>query len=250
MALACGVSANAMETTITASSKPFRVPLVELYTSEGCSSCPRADRWLSQLGESLADDFEAVPLAFHVDYWNYLGWTDPFARPEYTERQRTVALNNRQASIYTPELVVDGREARGGRDIVESIQQANVQRADVGIQLTLRNGEPQKVSIDARIDNRSANDRAEAFIAVFENQITREIGAGENRGRTLRYDFVVRHWSRAFAVLNGKQSIMHTVDIPADWGRENLHIALVVLNPDTGATLQAIRTPINALFDY
>ena len=104
---------------LTVSSADTITPLVELYTSEGCSSCPRADRYLTSLGDALDEEFQAVPLAFHVDYWNWLGWKDPFSKAQYTDRQRLIAEYNRQRSIYTPELVVAGREARGGKGVVE-----------------------------------------------------------------------------------------------------------------------------------
>ena len=77
---------------ISVSSGDYRTPVVELYTSEGCSSCPPADAWISKLGDALNDDFHAVPLAFHVDYWNYLGWEDPFSRSEFTTRQRELLI--------------------------------------------------------------------------------------------------------------------------------------------------------------
>ena len=88
--------------------------LLELYTSEGCSSCPSAETWLSRLKQSpkLWQDF--VPVAFHVDYWDYLGWKDPYATKAYTQHQHDYAAQWRSRSVYTPGFVLDGREWRGG----------------------------------------------------------------------------------------------------------------------------------------
>src|SRR5512134_3098532 len=90
-----------------------RTELLELYTSEGCSSCPPAEAWLSRLKSSprLWKDF--VPVAFHVDYWDYLGWRDPFGTADYSERQRAYAAQWKSRSVYTPGFVLDGKEWRG-----------------------------------------------------------------------------------------------------------------------------------------
>jgi hypothetical protein len=100
------------------SSPTHTVALVELYTSEGCNSCPPADRWLSSL-LSRHGSTRVVPLSLHVDYWDYIGWSDPFAQAQFSERQRRLAGG---ATIYTPEVFVSARELRGWRDA------ANVER--------------------------------------------------------------------------------------------------------------------------
>src|SRR5271168_2184673 len=90
-----------------------KATLVELYSSEGCSSCPPAEAWLSKLKASPGLWTEIFPVAFHVDYWDNLGWPDRFAKPEYTQRQRNYAAQLGQDSVYTPEFVTSGREWRG-----------------------------------------------------------------------------------------------------------------------------------------
>ena len=106
------ISANAEASAKTIQSTAKQVALIELYTSEGCSSCPPADKWLTSLKSSPDLWTQWVPVAFQVDYWNYLGWDDAFAKPAFSNRQR---LYNRQQSIstYTPGFIVDGREWRG-----------------------------------------------------------------------------------------------------------------------------------------
>src|SRR5262252_2023521 len=90
-----------------------RTALIELYTSEGCSSCPPAEEWLSKLKAHPRLWIDLVPAAFHVDYWDYLGWRDPFGAAAYSDRQRTYAAEWKSRSIYTPGFVLDGKEFRG-----------------------------------------------------------------------------------------------------------------------------------------
>lgn len=107
--LACALFAPAAHAaTCSAASGPSRARLLELYTSEGCSSCPPAERWLSQ----LPPDSGVVPLAFHVDYWDRLGWRDPFAQAAFSRRQR--ARNSKLGWVYTPQVMLDGDDLRSG----------------------------------------------------------------------------------------------------------------------------------------
>ena len=223
-------------------------PLVELYTSEGCSSCPPADRLLSRLGNAEVESFELVPLAFHVDYWNWLGWPDPHSQAKFTDRQRKIGAINRQRSIYTPELVVAGQEARGGDRIYSLIDRYNRAPAEVSVILQLETRSPTWLQADLEIDNMSKVSGAEVYLAVYENNITREIGAGENAGRTLVYDFVVRHWSMPVEVSAGRS--VHSIALPvgADWNRENLGVAAIVMDIENSDTLQAVSTDVSRLF--
>ena len=95
------------------SSGSERATILELYTSEGCSSCPPADRWLSQLKSDPGLWRDVIPLAFHVDYWDYIGWKDEFAREEYSARQRRYAWEGNANSVYTPGMFRNGTEWRG-----------------------------------------------------------------------------------------------------------------------------------------
>ena len=97
---------------IVIKSPETRTNLIELYTSEGCSSCPPADQWLSRLKVHPQLWHQLVPIAFHVDYWDYIGWQDRFARPEFSERQRLYARQNNLSTVYTPALVLNGTEWR------------------------------------------------------------------------------------------------------------------------------------------
>ena len=231
---------------ISATSGTNVTPVVELYTSEGCSSCPPADRWISKLGDSLGDSLQAVPLAFHVDYWNQLGWPDPFSRSAFTDRQRQLAAYNQQRSIYTPEFLVSGLETRGTTAVVDAIRQANTMLAKAMISLDIRVGAENTLEADALVDCDVPG--AALYLAVFENDIVREIGAGENSGRTLHYDFVVRHWQEVKQLPEGQYQGAHRIPVGEDWNVNNIGLAAVVLDRDSGATLQALSTPLRSIF--
>lgn len=171
--------------------------VVELFTSEGCSSCPPADEVLQRLQRDHGADGERVfVLSFHVDYWNRLGWADPFSAPAYSQRQRDYAhaLGNR--SIYTPQMVINGetefvgsREAVAQREVERVLQPGHM--ADVGVGLAIHTQRDAKtIDIDWRLDR--LPDGAVLNLAVVENGLSIDVPRGENRGQTLRHDGVVR----------------------------------------------------------
>ena len=231
---------------IVVTSSDEKTPLVELYTSEGCSSCPPADDWLRALGDSLDENLRAVPLAFHVDYWDYLGWRDPFAKPAFSLRQKIVAAKIRSNIMYTPALIVDGRESRRGKNALRNIKTANAQTAKARIEARIARGDNGNIAVDIKLNNHSGAP-LETFLAVYERGITRDIGAGENRGRTLQHDFVVRHWSAPMRMRGGENHARVQVALPKDWQRRNLGLAVVALSRD-GATVQAVSTSLAELF--
>jgi len=166
-------------------SGPQQTALIELYTSEGCSSCPPAEAWLSRLKDSPGLWKQFVPIAFHVDYWDRLGWHDRFSSPRWTERQRGYASLWQSESVYTPAVVVNGREQRGlpGADL----SQPNDKRAGV---LDVTTGDGKNFSIEFRPDKGSRSDW-EAHLALLGSGISTNVRAGENSGRSLPHDFVV-----------------------------------------------------------
>ena len=165
-------------------SGPGRVALLELYTSEGCSSCPPADRWLRELKSDprLWKDF--VPVAFHVDYWDYIGWRDRFARPAFSQRQRRYAADGRASTVYTPGFFQNGEEWRGWF-------RGNAPRFDAapaGVLSLTRHGD--RVSVRFEPHDHKHGD-LDLRIAILGMDLETVVRAGENRGRTLRHDFVV-----------------------------------------------------------
>ena len=162
--------------------------LVELYTSQGCSSCPPADAYLSE----LADRDDVLPLAFHVSYWNYIGWTDPYASNSHDTRQRGYAGTFKNRSIYTPQMVVDGRlEGVGSRtrQMNQMINQA--QRDDVvGPELAIRQADDGSLEITA--GSAPVDGYARVWMAVYDHRHVTKVLRGENRGRTLVNRNIVR----------------------------------------------------------
>ena len=182
-------SASWAETNQTFASGIERVPLIELYTSEGCSSCPPADRWLSKLRDDPELWTGFTPVGFHVDYWDYLGWRDRFASPEYSNRQRRLA--DGFSVVYTPGMFRDGREWRAWR----VGQDAAVKRApEIGTLTATVNNQRIDVSFDPVAEN---SGMLFAHVAVLGMGLETEVRAGENRGKKLRHDFVVLGTSEA-----------------------------------------------------
>src|SRR5688500_7498392 len=156
--------------------------LVELFTSQGCSSCPPADRLLTQLGSEPGLAGEVVPLAFHVDYWNWIGWRDPFSAAGWSRRQRTYASAFRSDRIYTPQAVVGGRRDCNGGDLrciraaVEEI--AAQPGGEVALALAPAAGGAVRVTVTARPP--AGAGPLDLMLAVFEKGLETPVGRGEN----------------------------------------------------------------------
>lgn len=170
----------------TISSPRARVSLVELFTSEGCSSCPPADQWFNSLATSPELWQRYVPVAYHVDYWDYIGWKDPFASPEHTQRQRAYARRWAQGSVYTPAVVLQGQPWRGWRHDQAFI--AGRDDAPAGILQLTRDGQDVTVHYEPAAGESPAT---HATVALLGFDLRSRVTAGENRGRTLRHNFVV-----------------------------------------------------------
>jgi hypothetical protein len=187
----CSVAASEPRTGPAGSGAPI---LVELFTSQGCSSCPPADRLLARLAATGAlEDRPVIPLAFHVDYWNDLGWADPFSSPAWTERQHAYARALKDDRVYTPELVVGGTAGMVGSDVVrvtESIRRA-AQPSPLAATHTWASDQL-TVAATAPAD-------ADIWVALWEDQTTTKVTRGENSGETLGSSHVVRRLERVAA---------------------------------------------------
>lgn len=204
-------------------------PVIELYTSEGCSSCPPADQWLSTLKAPAAQG-QVVAQAFHVAYWDYIGWTDRFANPVNTVRQKQVAARNGLAGIYTPQLVRNGAD---WRDYSKALNGAapEASRASIKIQ---GNG---KDSFVASVAPTSPTGPWSAYWSVTEHGHNTKVRAGENAGESLKHDFVVRQYVPV-GDYSGAQTLNFNA-IAATPGHAR-QINLVVFEGKTGKTLQAL----------
>ncbi len=214
-------------------SGPTITPVVELYTSEGCSSCPPADKWASTL-----KDKGMVVQAFHVGYWDYIGWVDRFAAPAYTQRQRDVAAKNGLRSIYTPQAVLNGKDW-----------------PNWGSQP--RPGEPSRASIalkqlaadqfEASVTPLQTGASWSAYWTITEHGHNSKVQAGENAGEFLKHDFVVRQYTKAGEYKSADAAPQRLVfrSIAPTPGHQR-QINLVVFDSKTGSTLQAVSLQCTA----
>lgn len=202
-------------------------PVIELYTSEGCSSCPPADQWLSGLkGKPV------VAQAFHVTYWDYIGWTDRFASQAFTVRQKEVATANGLSGIYTPQLVRNGRDWRNWRLPLQAIDFNVPARAAI----VLRNNDGAN-GFEARVTPSNSAGTWSAYWTVTEHNHSSRVKAGENSGEFLKHDFVVRQYVPV-GRYQGPQSLrFYAIGSQPDHPRQ---INLVISDIQSGETLQAV----------
>ena len=213
--------------------------VAELFTSQGCSSCPPADRLLSQLIEE-ADGAEVLALSFHVDYWNYLGWKDPFSKAAFSKRQRAYADRLRDR-VYTPQLILNGRSSVvGSREaqVRRGVAEQAAMPLPVGVALGAPEVSGNRLSIAYTLNGASAKDRL--HLAVVERHLEVEVRRGENGGRTLHHDNVVRAFETVAASGSGTQ----TLTLPKGVDLKNTAVIAYVQDQDwavRGAGMVAVE---------
>src|SRR6266446_2659122 len=242
-------AARAADPACSTHSGPHTTALVELYTSEGCDSCPAADHWLSSLFAQGFRPDQVVPLALHVDYWDYIGWKDPFAKGEFSMRQRKLAQMKRPVIVYTPQVLVQGQDFRrwASGAFTEEVARINSRAARARIALTIRAVEPKAIRAElvAQLFDPAEQKNAAVYLAAYENRLASEVSAGENRGRRLEHDFVVREWIGPIGF--GKDlKLEEKRALPLAPGAESTHsgVAAFVQNRSTGDVLQALMLPV------
>lgn len=235
-----------------ASSGERRVPLLELYTSEGCDSCPPTDRWLSALPGRGHGHERVVKLAFHVDYWDYIGWRDPFAQKRFTERQRHIAARNQSRVIYTPQLVLNGRDYRRASfrdDFAERLAEIHTQKPRAALKLAVQpESNDLVVRGSATLAEASERTVAQTWLALYEDRLVTDVKAGENRGKRLDHDFVVRDIIGPLpADARGLALIEHRFRLDPHWKIRDLGVAAFVQDIRSGDVLQALACAGTAL---
>jgi hypothetical protein len=247
-AVCIAAAANAAQ--CRAESAPSRAALVELYTSEGCSSCPPADRQLTRLGSGsggLALGRDVVLLALHVDFWDYIGWKDPFARAEFTARQRMLVAANGGRALYTPHFFVNGREIRDRTRLEAAIRAQNARVASADIRIALEPSADGRLRIALQVQGARAS-RSDSplalFAAVTESGLSNRIGAGENRGASLAHDHVVRHWFGPVPVSSGAATLERALQLTPEQAAKGVAVAAFVQDMRSGEVLQAVATSL------
>jgi hypothetical protein len=251
MRLICGMvligvllapQANAASCSVRSGSRT--AALVELYTSEGCSSCPPAEKWLSSLDPRGAE--RVVPLALHVDYWDKLGWKDLYAEHAFSLRQRRLANLAGASFVYTPQVVLQGRDFRGDGDAFDAqVARINGRAPGAALALSLlqRDGATE-LEASAELLDRSEHADAALYLAVYQNGLTSAVAAGENSGRTLHHDYVVREWlgplefGRSPKLTERRSLAPPPGAVPGRWG-----VAAFVQNRSDSQVLQALLLP-------
>ena len=226
------------------------VPLLELYTSEGCSSCPPADKWLSA---QQNDATKFIPLAFHVDYWDtlggkYGGWKDEFSKAEYSERQRRIASFNKTGFVYTPQFVMNGRDFKGWDNarLKEQVQSSQkiASRANLSLNSSATANGEILLKVTAEAVKPSDAKNVDIFVAIYENKLSSIVKAGENNGRELKHDYVVRDLFGAYQLSNvntfNKDFTLKSLAINTGKQFENMGAVVFVQSSQTGEILQSL----------
>ena len=212
--------------------------MVELFTSEGCSSCPPADELLGHLRQDLAGkNIQVIPLGFHVDYWNSLGWKDRFSSADFSQRQEQYARSLGVDGPYTPQMVIDGTTELVGNDrpgVHTAITEAAAHPAAVDIRLST----PAPGRLDVQVSNNWAVNGVVRMV-ITEDNLTTKVGAGENNGRELHHDAVVRRLQRLADLQRGSFMGSISLHIEKEWKPENLRVVVFVQEGDAGKILGA-----------
>jgi hypothetical protein len=214
------------------------VPLLELYTSEGCSSCPPADKWMSGIKAG-----NVTPLAFHVDYWDYIGWKDKFSKAEYSDRQRKIAAFGGAGFVYTPQFVMNGRDFKGwdNSHLNESVEKSQklTSRANLSLDAVTEANGAITLKASAQTTKPSDTKNADVFIALYENKLVSKVNAGENSGRELKHDYVVREFFGAYQI-NNQNEFSKNFNLNAAWNKRDAGAVIFVQNSQTGEILQSL----------
>ena len=237
-------------TSTNGDAKPFAV--VQLFTSEGCSSCPPADRLLTEIWKDAEKDKKPIyPLAFHVDYWDRLGWKDPYSQPEFTAIQRDYAEEFRLSQIYTPQMIVNGYEGFVG---------SNKRKAEEQIGKALRTGSAYQIGLIANVNSDEPNIATVTWtirplsgflpeyltlcIAAAENDLKSEVTAGENKGKDLEHNNIVRTYETLTITQEDlTSSTPIVVKVKSDSELKNVYIVAYLQDPDSLGVIGASRIP-------
>jgi len=239
-------NAQASGGTCQAQSGPQAGALLELYTSEGCSSCPPADGWLANLA-TTADPTRLSLLGFHVDYWDDIGWRDRFASPDYTQRQRDRVRVGGSTTVYTPQVMLgsrlDQRWYKPG-DVAAAIRAEQAKPSKVGLNISASRQSPNVVADLKATPLGAVPDTAQLYLAIYQNRLTSVVKAGENSGVTLHHDHVVRGLWGPWPVAPGGIARNLHITPPKNAELAQLGLTAFVQDSRTGETLQALSLPL------
>ena len=226
---------------IAAAAAQSKIPVVvELFTSEGCSSCPPADALLMRLSRAMPD-VQIIPLSEHVDYWNHLGWKDPFSSELFSARQQDYGRMFRLESVYTPQMVVNGGAQFNGSDRMRAEQE--IRKAAQGPRATVEMSRISDEMVRLKVENLPQNTRtADMFLAITDSFIETDVRDGENAGRHLSHTGVVRSLT-SVGHLDAKKTSSYKADakinLHPEWRSANVQLVLFVQDRSTRRILGA-----------
>ncbi len=236
---------GAVTTPAGADKNGARVPvLVELFTSEGCSSCPPADRLLEVLDQKQpVPGADLIVLSEHVDYWDRLGWRDPFSSPQYTARQQEYASKLRRDGVYTPQLVIDGTfgfVGSDGREAASAIQKA-MREPKIGIAISsvARDGNQITAHIELRApESNMKRGKAVLYVALADDRVESHVTRGENGGRSLAHVGVTRALKQMGTIdLESALATDVTLSVHPGAGSNGMRLVAFIQDPRTGQVL-------------
>ena len=228
-----GVSlTTAAQTKENAAAKNKTPVLVELFTSEGCSSCPPADRVLARLEKEQSNrDAEIITLEMHVDYWNYLGWKDEFSIPHFSDRQGGYASFFGLDSNYTPQMVVDGQREFVGSNFKNATNAiaAAVDNPKAAVEISPEIS-AKKINFKIKSADISKHDESYIWLAVTEDNLTNSVSRGENSGKTMSHTSVVREMKLIGNLMPADKNfnIETAVNLQSNWNKKNLKFVVFV----------------------
>jgi hypothetical protein len=237
-----------LEAQHTVNKPPQKVVLVELFTSEGCSSCPPADALLRQVnGAETTEGQLIVGISEHVTYWNSLGWSDPFSSPAYTQRQNDYVDRFHLESSYTPQMVVNGAEQFVGSDraaFVQAVQKEQEQHSPITLRILSVNVEGNKLTVSFSTSGDMPAHGADLFAVLADDSDRSSVLRGENSGQTLAHVSVARSISRVAKLkAAGEQTVQ--IPIPASFqASPGHHLILFAQMPGNGRVLGADTRPL------
>jgi hypothetical protein len=188
-----------------------------------------------------------VPLSLHVNYWDYIGWKDPYAQQRFADRQRKLAQVMKARIVYTPQVLLQGQDFRawGGRAFEEAVARINARPPKAAISLALAGGRRDKLDAEVRAELAQSAEEADAalYLASYENRLMSSVSAGENRGRTLSHDYVVFEWLGPIPFAGGRAEARQALPLLPKAVPANSGVAAFVQNRRTGEVLQALMLP-------
>ena len=222
---------------------PTKAVVVELFTSEGCSSCPPADALLGHLRQDLAGkNIQVIPLGLHVDYWDFQGWKDRFSSAEFTQRQQQYARQMRLDGPYTPQMVVDGTIELVGSDASQAERAISKSAGDPAlaeVMLSAKTSDQLTIEVKGSLPANGAR----VMLAITEDNLSTKVSGGENGGHELHHAAVVRDLRQLGATKDGAFLREVPLKLKKDWKPGDLRVVVLVQDGDAGKILGAASIP-------